>query len=300
MDTDSLKLFFEVARRGSFAAVARDRQVDPSSISRVIAGLEAELGFRLFQRTTRRMRLTEAGGAYSRCAQGLIEGLEHARDRALTLRTGLSGSLRLTASVAFGQTCIVPLLGDFGARYPDLKLDLAFTDSRLDLVDNQIDLAVRLGPVTEADHIRVKLFDTHYRVCASPGYVAEFGPLIDPECLSHRACLRFNLPHFRSHWRCQKGDGPVHEVSVDGDIVISSAIVLRDAALLGLGPALLADWMIRNDIADGRLVDLLPDYHVSPTSAETTAWLLYPSRTFLPNKVRVMIDFLKEKLAHVR
>lgn len=297
MEIDTLKLFFEVARRGSFAAVARDRDVDPSSVSRVIAGLENELGFRLFQRTTRAMRLTEAGGAYQRRVEGLVDALDQARDQAQTMRTGLTGTLRLTASVSFGQVCIVPLLAEFQARHPNLKLDLIFTDTRIDLINDRIDLAVRLGPVTDADSIRVKLFDTRFQVCASPGYVAEFGPLDSPENLSERRCLRFDLPHFRSHWLCQKGDDPVLEVPVDGDIVTSSAIALRDAALLGLGPALLADWMIKPLIADGRLVDLLPDYDVSPTTTDTTAWLLYPSRTFLPNKVRVMIDFLKSRLA---
>lgn len=296
MNIDTLKLFFEVARRGSFAAVARDRAVDPSSVSREIAGLEAELGFRLFQRTTRRMRLTEAGITYARRVEALVDELDHARDQSLLMRTGLKGTLRLTASVAFGQQCVVPLIGDFRDLYPDLKLELLFTDTRIDLVDDRVDLAIRLGPVTDAEHIRVKLFDTHFRVCASPDYVEKSGPLIDPKCLSQRRCLRFGLPDFRSFWRFQQGSAAALEVPIDGDIMMFSAIALRDAAILGLGPAMLADWMIRCDLAEGRLIDLFPDYSVSPTSPETTVWLLYPSRTFLPSKVRVMIDFLKSRL----
>lgn len=296
MNIDTLKLFFETVHRGSFAAVARDHAMNPSSVSRVIAGLEEELGFRLFQRTTRRMRLTEAGVAYAGRVEALVDELEHAREQGLTMRTGMSGTLRMTASVAFGKACIIPLLGEFRSLYPNLKLEFLFTDERLDLITNRLDLAVRLGPVAEVEIIRVKLFDTHFRVCASPAYVDKFGPLNDPNCLSKRRCLRFGLPQFKSHWRFQQGDGPALSVPVDGDIMIHSAIALRDAAVLGLGPAMLADWMIRRDLVDGRLIDLLPAYHVSPTTPDTTVWLLYLSRTYLPNKVRVMIDFLKSKL----
>ncbi|MFV2093821.1 MAG: LysR substrate-binding domain-containing protein [Hyphomicrobiales bacterium] len=298
MEINTLKLFFEVARRGNFATVARDRAVDPSSISRVIAGLEDELGFRLFQRTTRRMKLTEAGASYARRVEALIDELEHAGDEALALRTGLKGTLRLTASVAFGQHCLVPLIGDFRARYPDLKLEFLFTDARLDMIDNRVDLAVRLGPVAEVENIQVKLFDARFKVCASPGYIAAQGPVENPEQLTDRRCLRFDLPDFRTHWRFRKGDAPSFELPVDGDILISSAIALRDAALFGLGPALLAEWMIRRDLAEGRLIDLLPDYIAGPATPETAVWLLYPSRTFLPNKVRVMIDFLKSRLGN--
>ncbi|MHA1524880.1 MAG: substrate binding domain-containing protein [Alphaproteobacteria bacterium] len=222
--------------------------------------------------------------------------MEHAREQALAIRTGLSGTLRMTASVAFGKACIVPLLADFRAQYPGLKLELLFADARLDLITNRLDLAVRLGPVVEAEIIRAKLFDAHFRVCASPAYVEEFGPLVDPKCLSKRRCLRFGLPDFKSHWRFRQGTGPALSVPVDGDIMIYSTIALHDAAVLGLGPAMLADWMIWRDLADGRLVDLLPAYHVSPTSPDTTVSMLYPSRTFLPQKVRVMIEFLKSRL----
>jgi len=298
MELDTLKLFIETMHRGSFAAVARDRAMNPSTVSRLIAGLEDELGFRLFQRTTRRMQLTDAGAAYAQRAELLIDDLEHAREQARTLHAGVSGTLRLTASVAFGRACIVPLLPDFRARYPDLKLELLFTDTRLDLVTDRIDLALRIGPVNQAEIIRVKLFDIRFRLCASPAYVEKFGPLIDPRCLSRRRCLRFDLPDFKTHWRFQKGDEPPLVVAVDGDIMIDSAIALRDAALFGLGPSMLADWMIRQDLDDGRLVELAPDYQASPRNPETTVWLLYPSRAYLPNKVRVMIDYLKSSLVH--
>ncbi len=297
MDIDNLRLLIEVVRRGSFAAVARDRNVDPSWVSRVIAGLEDELGFRLLQRTTRRMTVTEAGDLYLQRIEGLIEELDQARDAALTLNTDVIGTLRLTCSVAFGQVCIVPLLAKFKQDYPTLKVELILTDATLDLVAEQIDLAIRLGPRFKVDIIRVKLFNTRYRVCASPEYIQAQDPLRHPQDLQRHNCLRFNLPHFRSEWMFKDPSNCISYVNVGGDVLISNALALRECARAGLGPALLANWLIDDDLASGQLVDLFPDYSVTATDFETAAWILYPSRTFLPRKVQVTIDFLKQHYA---
>lgn len=155
-----MRMFVEVARRGSFAAAARDRDVDPSSVSRAVALLEEELGVRLFQRTTRRVALTEAGEIYLARVTALVDELDFARDEARGVSTGPVGTLRLTASVAFGNTCLVPLLPEFRERYPGVKLELLLTDTVLDLVAERVDLAIRLGRRFDADFIATKLFDT--------------------------------------------------------------------------------------------------------------------------------------------
>lgn len=297
MDLQNLRLFVEVARRGSFAAVARDRHFDPTSVSRAVATLEAELGFRLFQRTTRRMALTEAGALYLERVEALVDELGHAADAARAVQSGPIGNLRLTTSVAFGQTCIVPLLPAFRAAYPALKLELLLTDANLGLIADRIDLAIRLGPRSDDNLIGVKLFDTRYRVCASPAWLDRAGPLTAPEELEAHSCLLFDLPDFRTRWLFRDGAGRERQVAVQGEVVISNALALRDCCLAGMGPALLADWLIDEDIAAGRLCDLFPDYQVTATDFETAARLLYPSRAFLPNKVRVAIDFLRDRLA---
>ncbi len=296
MDTENMRIFAEVARSGSFAAVARDRDVDPSSVSRAVALLEDELGVRLFQRTTRRVALTEAGEIYLARVTVLMDEMDHARDEARGVSAGPAGTLRLTASVAFGYTCLVPLLPEFRERYPGVKLELLLTDTVLDLVAERVDLAVRLGRRFDADFVATKLVDTQYRVCASPVYLkGKQRPEVPQELQQHR-CLLFALPEFRSRWLFRDRQGTVQEVPVRGDVTILNGLALRACVLAGMGPVLLANWLIDEDIAQGKLVDLFPDYRVTATEFDTAVWLLYPSRAHLPNKVRVMIDFLKQHL----
>ena len=299
MDIETLRIFVRVARRGSFAVVARDSGTDPSSISRAIAALEDELQVRLLQRSTRRMTLTEAGAKYLARVEPLLEDLDRARDDALLVSAQPIGTIRLTASVAFGQKCIAPLLPKLREAFPDLGIDFVLTDANLDLVSEGIDLAVRLGPSRDSALIGTKLIDTRYRVCASPSYLAkarrESLPSGMPADLAAHRCLLLNLPDFRSRWLFRDASGALSEVAVDGDVLISSPLVLLTCVLEGMGPALLADWMARDDIAEGKLVDLFPGYAVTATDFETAAWLLYPSRAYLPRKVRVTIDFLREQ-----
>jgi DNA-binding transcriptional LysR family regulator len=297
MDLDSLEVFVDVVRRGSFAAVARDRAVDPSSVSRAIAGLEKELGVRLFQRTTRRLTLTEAGALYFARMEPLLEEMDRARDDVAGVSSVPKGTLRLTASVSFGQIRIAPLLPALRGSLPELKIELILTDANLDLVTERIDLAIRLSPpLADAGLIGTKLMDTRYRVCASPGYLDREGVPDAPAALSTRRCVLFALPSFRSRWLFRDRAGAVEEVPVDGDILSTNAVTLRDCARFGIGPALLADWLIGDDLRQGHLVDLFPDYEVTATEFETAAWLLYPSRSFLPLKVRAVIDFLRARL----
>ena len=300
MELSSLQIFAEVVRRGSFAAVARARDVSPSAISRSIAALEAELGLRLFQRTTRRLAPTEAGALYFARIEPLVGELEQARQAAADVREEPSGTLRVTASVAFGQTCLVPLLPELHRRHPGLALELLLTDGNLDLIAERIDVALRLGPRRDSRLIGLRLFDTRYRVCASPDYLARAGAIATPEALRGRPCLLFALPGYRSRWIFRDHAGRQSEVPIEGRFVISSALALRDCALNGLGPALLADWLIDGDIAAGKLVDLFPEHQVTATDFETAAWLLYPSRAYLPLKVRAFIDFLRETLRQPR
>jgi DNA-binding transcriptional LysR family regulator len=292
---DSLRIFLAVAQQGSFAAVARDMGNDPSAISRGIALLESELGIRLFQRSTRAMSLTEAGERYRSRIAPLIEEFDRARDDVTALKVSPAGTVRLTASVAFGQMCLMPLLPALHDQYPELQLDVLLTDANLDLVTERIDIALRLGPTYGADMIGVKLFSTRYRVVASPHYISKVGPIAKPSELAGRDCLRQSLPEYRSRWLFKRED-IVDEVPVKGWFLISGALALRQAALDGWGPALMADWLIAEDLAAGRLVDLFPDFEVAASSFETGAWLLYASRSYIPTKVRAAIDFLRTHL----
>lgn len=295
MDIEALSIFAEVARAGSFSAVARRRRVEPSSISRSVAAIEAELGERLFQRTTRKLTLSEAGALYLARVEPLVAQLDEAAAETRAIGRGPVGALRLSVSVAYGVARVVPLLGAFQTRFPALAIELLMSDEQADLVREGIDLAIRLAPGVDANVVATRLADTRYHVVASPGWLAAH-PLDAPATLAGHQTLRFNLPGYRDRWLFRHGQGQVATVPVTGRILMSNALGLRAAAIAGLGPALLADWTIARDLAEGRLVDCFPGWLATATDFDTGAWAIYPSRSFLPNKVRVAIDFLREAL----
>ncbi|MBB4843823.1 DNA-binding transcriptional LysR family regulator [Paucibacter oligotrophus] len=296
MDLHQLKVFDAVARAGSFAAAARELDMAPSMVTRAISALEASLGVRLMQRSTRRLALTEAGMAYHERVQKLLEDLQQANDEARASAGELRGKVRLTSSIAFGQAALLPLLPELHRLYPGLELDLLLCDEVLDLRAERVDLALRLGPSVDASLVGLPLAPVRYRVVASPAWLARHGAPGRPGELSRQACLRFDLPGFRSRWVFRQGAGEAETVAVKGWLSLSTAQAVQSAALQGLGPALLSDWLLAPDLAAGRLVDLFPQHEVSSGEAPTHVWLLYASRTHLPGRVRVLVDFLKARL----
>jgi len=300
MEIQSLKTVLLVRELGSIAAAARALDVDASSVSRTLASVERELGLRLFQRSTRTLGLTEDGERYLNRIAPQIEDLEAAREEAASKDASPRGTLRMTASVAFSQEFFVPLLPRFQDMYPDLSVELFPSDSNLDLLAEGLDLAIRLAAAPKGDLISTRLAETRYRVVAAPDYLKSVGPVGNPHDLTRLNCLRFALPNFRSAWRFRKSGEEPFAVEVSGKTVISSAASLREAARLGMGAALLPDWLIAGDLAKGRLVNLFPDYECAAADFETAAWILYPSKTYLPRKVRVMIDFLKAEMTSLK
>lgn len=299
MDLSVLQIFVEVVRRGSFAAVARDRNLDPSSISRAVASLEAELGSGLLQRTTRKLSLTAAGAAYFERIEPLLAEIQQANNVAADLAGQPQGVLRVTASTSFGQQCIVPLLPAFQARYPQLTVDLLLADAVVDLVTERVDLAIRLGLRPDSGPLVRQLRKTCYLICGSPGYLEACKPLEKPKDIECHNCLLFPLPGFRSRWQFRDGDGSTDEVAVRGRTIISNAISLRQCAIAGMGLALLADWLVEDDLKTGSLRQVLPDFEVTATDFSTAVWLVYPPQTYIPGKVRVFVEFLQISLGRV-
>jgi DNA-binding transcriptional LysR family regulator len=298
MNLDSLEVLIAVARRGAFAAVARDMGVAPSSVSRTIAGLEQELGLRLFQRTTRSLSLTEAGRAYLARVEPLVEELERARHEAVDLGTRPQGTLRIAAPVSFSQLNLVPLVPEFARRYPELSFDLVLTDASLDLLTERLDVAIHLGTPPESGLIATRLTPMVARVCASPSYLLERGQPRRPQELAEHECLLLDMPGFSDAWRF-RGRGAnaqeAFEVQVGGRLRTSNAVALKELALQGMGVTLQGRWIVGRELHEGTLVDLFPDYDATAASlGAPAAWLLYPSRSYLPLKVRVFIDFLRE------
>jgi DNA-binding transcriptional LysR family regulator len=299
MDLSVLQIFVEVMRQGSFAAVARDRNLDPSSVSRAIASLEEELGIRLFQRTTRQLSPTEAGTVYFERIESLVEEMQQAIDVAVDIVEQPKGILRVTASTSFGQKCLVPMLPNFQTRYPDLTVELLLTDTIVDLVAERVDLAVRLGLLADSTLIAQRLMQTHYSVCASPQYLQRCGQPQNPSDLENHNCLLFPLAGFRSRWIFKNSNGHTSEVAICGRTIISNAIALQHCAIAGMGLALLPNWLINDVLQTGALINVFPTHAVTATDFNTAAWLVYPSRAYIPLKVRVFIDFLKQAIHHL-
>lgn len=297
MEIDTLRTFVDVMRRGSFAAVARDRNVDPSSVSRTIGGLEEQLGVRLFNRTTRHLSPTDAALAYFDRIEPMVEELERAALVAADSGDTPRGTLRITAAVTFAQMNLVPLLPEFASRYPELTFELLLTDKFLDLVEERVDLAIRLGRLADSSLIAHRLCDMVYAVCASPDYLRRNGRPKAPAELEDHECLRYPVQGYGAKWRFRKGGGAVTEVPVRGRVIATNGVALVQCAAAGMGVLMLPRWNVAHELRSGALVDLFPEYEGTASEFDIAAWMIYASRSYLPLKVRTFAAFLKEKFA---
>ncbi|MEM9292461.1 MAG: LysR family transcriptional regulator [Acidobacteriota bacterium] len=299
MDLRQLQFFVSVVRRGSFAAAARDHGLDPSAVSRAVAALEESVGVRLLQRTTRRLSLTEAGEVFFGRVEALMEDLQLARSAVLDVAARPTGTLRVLAPVSFAQLNVVPLLPRFLAQHPDLRIRLILNDALLDLVEERVDVAIRLGPLEDSSLIARRLAPMVARVCASPEYLRRRGRPRTPEELVDHDCLLLDMPGFSERWRFRRrvGDGAEEAeavVQVSGPLSTSNAVALKQCALDSMGVILQGRWIIGRELAEGTLVDLFPEYETTAAFFDNAAWILTPTRAYVPAKVRAFTDFLLE------
>ena len=294
MKLSNLELFEEVYRRGSFSAVARARNVAPSVISRAIAALEEELGTLLFYRTTRKIAPTEAAAVLAREIEQHLEALRALPATLADTADAPSGVLRISASHSFGIRHLSRIIPAFCAKYPKVTIQLSLTDKIVDIVGDRFDLALRHGPLADSTLVARPIIRTRYHVCASPAYLAAAGSPSQPSEISERDCLTFPLPGFSDIWRFRDASGHESEVPIRSSMSANSGLVLRDCALQGLGIVLLSDWLIGEDLADGRLIDLFPSYHVTPSNFQTVISAVYPNRKYTPRKVKAFVAFLQQ------
>ena len=293
MDSSALKIVLRVQAHGSIAGAARALDLDPSSVSRVVGVVEAALGIRLFHRTTRKLTVTEEGRQYLNRIAPVLEELDAAKEEANGVHTQPAGLLRMTASMALSYEVIVPLLPAFQKKYPGITIDLRSSDVNVDLLENGIDLAVRLAPEPHPNLMSTRLMTTRFRPVASPEYLAAHGDVVTPHDLVRMNCLQLALPNLQNLWRFNKPGEADFQVSLRASLRSSSPLALRQAAVSGMGVALMAHWMIEKELKDGRLVELFPDYSCA---ASTEVWALNPTMTYIPRKVRAMLEFLTEHI----
>ena len=297
MELTTLKLFIEVMQQSSFAKVARRHNIDPSSVSRSIAKLEEELGIRLFQRSTRKLKPTEAGAIYFERIFSIIDELELARQVATDLSTEPQGTLRVTASAVFAEKQIIPLLPKLSHIYPSLSFEFILTDSYIDLIKERIDVAIRLGTLQDSSYIVRHLRKMKFYICASPDYIDQHGKPQTPQQIENHNCLLFPRGRYNLNWLFRDSKGKVTEIEISGKYLLTNSLAIERCAIYGMGLALLPDWLVDRDIQSGKLVRLLAEYDITATNFESSVWLLYPSKEYIPLKTKLFIDYLVKNLA---
>jgi len=288
-DLRTLAIFVKVAERRSFVRAASDLGITQSGVSNAISRLEQQLGTRLLARTTRRVSLTEQGAAYfERCRQALGE-LEEAELVLKDSQLEPSGNLRIDMPVSFGRLKVVPLLGPFQARYPHIKLRVTFPDRYIDLIEEGVDVCMRLGPLHDSSLIARRLSGTGFKVVGSPRYFAKFGKPKRIENLGDHNCLAFTFRETRlaRAWRFMQ-EGVEKSLTPKGNMSFSDGAAVCDAACAGYGLAQLQDYFADPAVAQGKLVSVLDRFKpkIEPV------WLVYPQTRHLTPTVRVFVDFM--------
>lgn len=287
MNWDGISEFIAVYETTSFTMAAKQLHCSTAHVSRCISLLENRLGTKLFYRTTRKVSPTDAATIYYQHCRQIADALKEAEQALNDLQSSPKGILNITAPVAFGESHIAPLLNDFIQQYPDLELRCQLTNQALDLVADGYDLAIRIGRLSNSSMMARKLSSRRLYLCASPDYLQRHG---EPHTLSElpsHDCLQGTL----DHWRF-KYNGQERNVRIHGRIRYNSGHALLDAALKGLGIAQLPDYYAENALQQGTLIRLLTPFQCE----DEGIWAIYPQNRLLSPKVRLLIDFLAEKL----
>ena len=282
-----MEIFARVVGAGSMSAAGREMGLSPAVVSKRLRRLEDRLGTRLLQRTTRQISLTEAGQGFYERVVAILASIDEA-ETFVSRRSSLArGTLRVSAPTSFGRMHIAPHLGPFLKQNPDLNLHLDLDDAFVDIVGSGFDLAIRIAELSDSSLVARRLAPIHRVLCATPDYVAARGAPRSIEELQDHICLAAQP---QDHWRLEGPDG-LAVVRPVGPIQTNSSEVVREALLSGLGIALRSTWDIGPELAAGRLVVVLPQFRAS---RHVAVHAVYPTRRFLPAKVRLFIDYLAD------
>lgn len=282
---NDMALFVEVIKANSFRGAAEAVGMPNSTVSRRIAELERRIGLRLLNRTTRRIELTEGGRLYYERCRRIVDEARLAHEELSELVENPSGLIRLSMPIDFGVVYLAPLLAEFAERYPQIKFDLDLTPKRLDLIRDPVDLVIRIGALPDSQLIARPLGTLQRSLFASPSYLARHGVPSSPAELLQHQCLRM----LDAPWVLQDAKQKL-SLAVQGRYLLNNIGMLRRLTLLGQGIAMLVDEMIDEDLTQGRLQRVLPNW-----KAETLPVYAITETRLVPAKVRVLIDFLTDQ-----
>jgi DNA-binding transcriptional LysR family regulator len=289
---DELAVFLAVVDTGSITAAAGRLQQPVSSVSRVLARLEEKVGTTLLRRTTRRLDLTDEGNAFVKDARDIVNAVQVAEDRLMERRGRLSGQLRVDAATPFMLHVLVPLMPGYRARHPDVTLTLSGHEGFIDLLERRVDLAVRIGELKDSTlHSRL-LGRSRIRMAASPAYLDAHGMPADVPALLHHELLGFSEPDILNDWPLRDAGGRL--LRIVPTLMASSGETLRQLALQDMGIICMADFMITDDIAAGRLVEVLPE---STIELLRPIHAVYYQHSSVSAKIESMVNYLAETIA---
>lgn len=288
-----MSVFVAAAESGGFSAAGRKLGLSPSAVSKLVTRIEDRLGTPLFVRSTRTLQLTPEGALYLERSRNILAEIDDA-ERLVSNRSHVEprGKLRVSASVAFGECLLLPLVPQFLARYPQIELDVSLTDTVIDLVDERTDVAIRSGPLRDSTLKARKLVETRRVIVGSPAYLEQYGAPTTPDALDRHNCLRFNFRRHLDEWPFR--DAVTREPftrPIAGNAYGNSGVVLRQFALDGLGLARLGAFHVEADIATGRLMAVLEDYNAEDIEL---VHAVYVGHEHLAARIRAFIDYLVE------
>ena len=293
LDLNDVAIFVQVVRCGSFAEASRRLGVPPNTLSRRVQQLEAQLGTRLMQRSTRHLTLTSAGQVFLERCSGAVEWLMDAGEELLAVNQEPSGLVRVAAPADFFDFYAMEWLTELLVAHPKVRVDFVLSDGRADLIADRIDVAFRGGILEDSGLFARKVLDAGSDgLVASPAYIARRGVPATLQDLADHDCLAFSHPSGKATWRVTGPDGAPAEVQVAGRFSGNTAQALRKAALAGLGIALLPSTLTQRDLRAGLLVPMLPGYHRLGHGVH----MVYPSRRYLPLAVSAFIELVISKM----
>jgi len=288
-----IQYFVETVRRGGFSRAGRELGLTPASISRQVSQLEDSLGLRLLNRTTRQLSLTEAGELFYERVSHVVADLAEADEIVRSLRGGPSGLLRVTAPASFGRLHIAPALGGFLDTYPQIRLDLVFTDRLVHMLDEKIDVAIRITAAPDASLISRMLARQHSIVCLAPSYAERRGTPKRFEDLARHNCLTYGAAG-ASTWRFYDSNSEVAQIEVGGNIHARDGDSIYVATLAGIGISLQPIWRVGEDLKAGRLKPLFAGFWASSIGGASAIHAYYVHRRHLAPKTKAFIDYLAD------
>ena len=288
MRWDGISEFVYVAEYESFTRAAKELGISTAQVSRQISALEKRLNIKLLYRTTRKVSLTEEGRIFYQHCRAVLDGLDAAEQAVSNLQSKPQGRVKLTAPVTYGEQQLVPLINDFMVQHRDIEVTAFLSNQKIDLVEGGYDLAIRIGKLSDSTMMAKKLSRRTNFVCAAPAYLDKYGVPITLNELGQHNCLLGT----RDYWHFVEA-GRERNLPVSGTVQYNSGHSLVDAALKGLGVVQLPDYYVQKYLESGELVSVLDSYR----EPEESIWAVYPHNRHLSPKIRLLVDYLAERLA---